>query len=52
MPKEQRPKRKPLTRVSVRAEHRDKPDWDRLAWALVQYARILVEAEDKKAGKR
>lgn len=30
-----------LKRVSIRAEHRDQPDWDRFAWALLQYTRTL-----------
>lgn len=36
-------KRKQLTGVSIEAEGRDEIDWDRFAWALLQYARILVE---------
>lgn len=35
-----------LTRVSVEAEIRDEIDWDRFAWALLQYARILAEREE------
>lgn len=34
-------KRKRLQRVSIRAEHRDKPDWDRFAFALLQYTKTL-----------
>lgn len=41
MPKKRKPGRKRLQRVSVRAELRDEPDWDKYAWALLQYARIL-----------
>jgi hypothetical protein len=38
-------KRKPspqkhLLRVSIRAEHKTEPDWDRFAWALLQYIRL------------
>lgn len=40
MPKKKQP-RKPLRRVSVRAEHRDQPDWDRFAWALLQHTKTL-----------
>jgi hypothetical protein len=42
MPQKRKPKRKRLTRVSVEAELREEPDWDRFAWALLQYARILA----------
>lgn len=45
MPKRRPPTRKRLTRVSVEAEPRDAVDWDRFAWALLQYARILAENE-------
>jgi hypothetical protein len=38
--------KKRLQRVSVRAELRDPLDWDRYAWALLQYARLL--AADKQ----
>jgi hypothetical protein len=27
--------------VSVRGELRSEPDWDRFAWALLQYAKLL-----------
>lgn len=38
-------KRKPRTRrhlrrVSIYAESKTEPDWDRFAWALLQYARL------------
>lgn len=29
-----------LERVSVRAERRNEPDWDRFAWALLQHIRL------------
>lgn len=49
MPQKRKPTRKRLTRVSVEAELREEPDWDRFAWALLQYARILaIQAEDEK----
>jgi hypothetical protein len=47
MPK-QRKTRKRLSRVTVEAEERDELDWDRFAWALLQYARVLVENERAK----
>lgn len=34
-------RRKKVTRVRVRAERRSKPDWDRFAWALLQYTKAL-----------
>lgn len=41
MPRKRKSTRKRLERVSVRAELRSEPDWDRFAWALLQYARLL-----------
>jgi hypothetical protein len=37
-----------LDRVLVEGDLRDEVDWDRFAWALLQYARILSENEDAK----
>lgn len=42
MPRKRKTTRKRLERVSVRAERRDEPDWDRFAWALLQYARLVL----------
>jgi hypothetical protein len=39
--------RRRLTRVEAEGDVREQIDWDRLAWALFQYARILVENEDQ-----
>ena len=50
MPRKRKTTKKRLQRVSVRAELRDEPDWDRFAWALLQYARIL-SANKQAAGK-
>lgn len=50
MPRKKQSTRKRLQRVSVRAELRDEPDWDRFAWALLQYARIL--SANKQAGNQ
>lgn len=47
MPKRKTIHKKRLTRVSVEAEHRDDIDWDRFAWALLQYARVLAENEEE-----
>jgi hypothetical protein len=52
MPRKRRSTRKRLQRVSVRAELRDEPDWDRYAWSLLQYARILSAKQAKAPTKR
>jgi hypothetical protein len=52
MPKKRKTNRKRLQRVSVRAELRDEPDWDRFAWALLQYARILSAGQKAKPKSR
>jgi hypothetical protein len=51
MPKKRKTNRKRLRRVSVRAEPRDEPDWDRFAWALLQHARILSASKPANKGK-
>jgi hypothetical protein len=38
-------KRRRLERVSIRAERHDQPDWDRFAFALLQYAKSLSESK-------
>jgi len=48
MPKKRKSTRKRLKRVSVRAEPRDEPDWDKYAWALLQYARLLSASKQGK----
>jgi hypothetical protein len=50
MPRKRTTNRKRLQRVSVRAEVRDEPDWDRFAWALLQHARLL--SASKQASKK
>ena len=57
MPRKHKPtnKRKRLERVSIRAEHRDQPDWDRFAFALLQYTKTLSKEPLRpkaKKGKR
>lgn len=42
-----KPTRKRLQRVSVRAELRDEPDWDKFAYALLQYVKLKSASEDK-----
>jgi hypothetical protein len=46
--KRTKPARQRLERVSIRAERRPEPDWDRLAWALLQHARILSQQQAKQ----
>jgi hypothetical protein len=48
MSKRSKPRRKRLEKVSLRAERREEPDWDRFAWALLQYARILADSQTAK----
>jgi hypothetical protein len=46
-------KQKRLERVSIRAERRTEPDWDRFAWALLQYVRLLnQQAPDKPSSNK
>lgn len=52
MPRKRKTNRKKLTRVSVRAELRSEPDWDRFAWALLQYARILSASKHTTANPK
>lgn len=42
------PKRRRLQRVSIRVEERREPDWDRFAWALLQYTKIVSAQADAK----
>ena len=48
MPRKRKTTRQRLQRVSVRAELRDPVDWDKYAWALLQYARILSASKPAK----
>lgn len=41
MPRRTKSTNKRLTRVSIRAERRAEPDWDKFAYALLQYTRLL-----------
>jgi hypothetical protein len=49
MPRKRTTSRKHLSRVSVRAELRDEPDWDRFAYALLQYAKLVSAQKDGAA---
>jgi hypothetical protein len=48
MPRRKTTPRKRLKRVSIRAERRDEPDWDRFAWALLQHARMLSQSKQTR----
>jgi hypothetical protein len=37
--------------VDVEAELREEIDYDRFAWALLQYCRLKLEAQEKDAGQ-
>jgi hypothetical protein len=51
MPRRRDSHRPRLTRISVRGELRSEPDWDRFAWALLQYAKLL-NAREEQAKRR
>lgn len=51
MTRKGKPTKKRLRRVSIRAERRSEPDWDKFAWALLQHARILSETKRAKPRK-
>jgi hypothetical protein len=46
MPRRKNIGKKRLTRVSIEGERRDEIDWDRFAWALLQYCRARIEREE------
>jgi hypothetical protein len=54
MPRKRKTTKRRLQRVSIQAEKREEPDWDRFAWALVQYAKIVSarQAGTKQPPKR
>jgi hypothetical protein len=37
--------------VEIEAELREEIDYDRFAWALLQYCRLKIEAQEKEAGQ-
>jgi hypothetical protein len=44
--------KKRVQRVSVRAELRPEPDWDKFAWALLQHAKIVAARKEADETKR
>ncbi len=50
MPRKRKTTKPRLQRVSIRAERREEPDWDRFAWVLLQYTK-LVSARQAAARK-
>jgi hypothetical protein len=52
MPRTKPIKRPRLQRVSIKAERHDQPDWERFAFALLQYTKTLSKGPlPPKAGK-
>ena len=47
MARQRKEKRKRLTKVTVEVEPQDEIDWDRFAWALLQYCRRKVQSDEK-----
>jgi hypothetical protein len=47
MPQKRKTTRKRLQRVSVRAELRKEPDWDKFAYALLQHVKLVSAQKDK-----
>ncbi len=50
MPQKRKTNRRKLERVSVRGERRQPIDWDKHAWAMLQLARLQLDA--KQAAKK
>jgi hypothetical protein len=46
MPRKRKTTRKRVQRVSVRAELRAEPDWDKFAYALLQYVKLRSVHKD------
>lgn len=46
MPSKKKTTRKRLQRVSVRTERRPEPDWDKFAYALLQYVKLTNADKD------
>jgi hypothetical protein len=40
-------RRRKVRRVRVRAERRSEPDWDRFAWALLQYTKSVSSKKER-----
>lgn len=52
MPSKRKPTRKRLQRVSIRAERRDEPDWDKFAYALLQFVKLKSEQKASPRKRR
>jgi hypothetical protein len=46
-----RARRERCLRVDARPELRAEPDWDRFAWALLQYVRVQREEAERSQGE-
>lgn len=51
MPRKRKPTKKRLQRVSIRAERREQVDWDKFAWALLQYVRLQQASANRHKGQ-
>jgi hypothetical protein len=47
MARDRKPKPKRLRKVRVETEPQDEIDWDRYAWALLQYCRLKIQSDEK-----
>ena len=48
MPRNRKRKRAKLAGVSVRSERRPEPDFDKFAWALLQYAKTVQQQRPER----
>jgi hypothetical protein len=48
MPRKKKSNRKRLSGVRVHGQLRPEPDWDKFAYAMLRYARLLMD-EEKRA---
>jgi hypothetical protein len=51
MPRKRRAPRERLGDVHVRAECRPEPDFERFGWALLQYAKVLLEVDQEPTSR-
>jgi hypothetical protein len=51
MPRKKKTNRRRLERVSIRADRRPEPDWDRFAWALLQHTKAVYNKTAKAKPK-
>ena len=49
MPRKRTPTKPRLSRVTIRAERREQVDWDRFAYATLQYAKLVSQDPPRSA---